>query len=209
MIYKAFESVTSLWYYRNSQMHTIYLIVSKESGKFYVGQTTLSLARRFRNHIHPSNETYIGNAIRKHGISTFDICKIDCSLSSKEANALERHYIQAFQAHVPHFGYNLTLGGDGGQIPNDATREKLSKICSQLVTPQQRIRMSVLGKSTKGVPRPVAVREKISRSKRRQKRPMPLHVREALAVANRKRKGMCTPAMWAHIRTRPAAKDRR
>lgn len=191
-------------------MFTIYAITNVINGKNYIGQTSVALGKRFYRHIYSAKygiETRFYNSIRKYGPEAFVICQLRSCLSKAEVNIFERFYILLFSSNMPEFGYNSTFGGDGGQRPTRETLEKMSKIHAGRVTDSQRIRMSLLGKSSKGIPRSAAVRRKISDSKRLNPRFVGVDERGATAERNRKRKGICTPAMWAHIRTKPALKE--
>lgn len=109
-------------------MFRIYMVINEDSGKVYIGKTSISLAERWYEHLKKANDSvrkyYFYNAIRKHGKDKFHICQIDCTESEQEANELEKKYIQEFQSHNREFGYNGTLGGDGG-FPTEETRLKL------------------------------------------------------------------------------------
>lgn len=61
--------------------------------------------------------------------------------TQKEADNLERKYIQQFKSTNPKFGYNITKGGGGhsGQIMSENTKSKLSNAIKLLwKTPQYR-----------------------------------------------------------------------
>lgn len=106
----------------------IYKIQNRETGKTYIGQTMKDLNRRILRHMLANS--YIGNALRKHGKSSFDILKIDECNSKKILDEKEKNYIFVHDCRWPK-GYNLTDGGDGGDAismhPNNMEiREKIS-----------------------------------------------------------------------------------
>ena len=109
----------------------LYMVVNQENGKINIGQTKHSVEHRWKEHIKDSRRSdvrfYFHDAIRKHGPENFTIKQIDRTESEQEANELEKLYIGIFQSYQPEVGYNLSLGGDGVH-PNQATRDKLSKM---------------------------------------------------------------------------------
>lgn len=84
------------------------------SGKKYIGKTINSLEKRKSSHLYKSKQDGNGrfqNAIKKYGWNNFvwgiiEECEIDV-LSERES-----YWINFYESHL--FGYNLTLGGDGG-----------------------------------------------------------------------------------------------
>jgi len=55
----------------------IYLTENKNNNKKYVGLTTVGVLRRFNQHC--KAESYLGNAIRKHGKESFEVNIIDAA----------------------------------------------------------------------------------------------------------------------------------
>lgn len=102
----------------------IYFIVNQTTGERYVGQTT-NFARRKKEHFSRLEEKKHSNkklqsAWDKYGKENFIIEKISYdNISKEELNAEEQRFIQKYDSYFN--GYNLTLGGDGGD-----TRSKLS-----------------------------------------------------------------------------------
>lgn len=93
----------------------IYKVTSKTSNKSYIGQTTKRLDDR--KHAHFKNvkagiKTKFYNAIRKYGESDFVWEIIDNAESKELLNKLETKYISKYDTYKT--GYNMTLGGDGG-----------------------------------------------------------------------------------------------
>lgn len=112
-----------------NRIFVIYLIINKESGKVYIGKTSLTpWKKRWGQHKTSSKaktKTHLYDALRRHGIEAFDTTKIDETFSNEAANELEKYYIKTFDSYNPEKGYNLTLGGDG-ILPTDETRRKMS-----------------------------------------------------------------------------------
>jgi group I intron endonuclease len=105
----------------------IYKITNKITGKCYIGQTIQKFERRMRFHCkaYIKNKSAIKNAIMKHGEANFTF-EIICSALSKEyLDELEKHFIAYYNSVRPN-GYNLTTGGQNGQIFTDEVRKKMS-----------------------------------------------------------------------------------
>lgn len=98
-------------------MYTIYLITNKVNGKVYVGQTVQPLHRRWGLHKARARRkegytTHLYNAIRKHGIDSFEIKEIATCGTSEWSDYLERLYILIYESTNPRIGYNMTTGGE-------------------------------------------------------------------------------------------------
>ena len=102
----------------------IYFIINKITGERYVGQTT-NFVRRKNEHLSQlKNKTHINkklqNAWNKYGENNFIVEKIQYdNISKEELNNEEIKYIKQYDSY--NNGYNLTIGGDGGD-----TRSKLN-----------------------------------------------------------------------------------
>lgn len=96
-------------------MGYIYCITNQVNGKQYVGKSTYSISKRFKEHCRDSRKKRCENrplyrAMQKYGIENFAIEElIQCQDSELE------HYEQLFieQLGTYHSGYNATKGGDG------------------------------------------------------------------------------------------------
>ena len=102
----------------------IYFIINKITGERYVGQTT-NFVRRKNEHLSQlKDKTHINkklqNAWNKYGENNFIVEKIQYdNISKEELNNEEIKYIKQYDSY--NNGYNLTIGGDGGD-----TRSKLN-----------------------------------------------------------------------------------
>ena len=102
----------------------IYFIINKITGERYVGQTT-NFVRRKNEHLSQlKDKTHINkklqNAWNKYGENNFIVEKIQYdNISKEELNNEEIKYIKQYNSY--NNGYNLTIGGDGGD-----TRSKLN-----------------------------------------------------------------------------------
>ena len=88
----------------------IYKIVNQLDGKPYVGQTVRTLEERFQEHA--KADTYIGNAIRAHGVENFSCEVIEECDTREQLNEREIFWIATLNCKHPN-GYNLTDGGEG------------------------------------------------------------------------------------------------
>ena len=113
--------------------HFIYLITNLVNGKVYVGK---SVNPQDRWHYHKKialggKEKYSENfsaihaAIAKYGIDNFSFEIIDEFDYEVEAYKAETKWILLLCSNLKKFGYNCNLGGEGGIVPNEETRQKL------------------------------------------------------------------------------------
>jgi len=112
----------------------IYSITHIESGKQYIGITN-NLKRRWKAHRSFVNKnTYIANAIKKHGAESFEFKHIATAFDESSAIEIERLMIADRRTLSPD-GYNLGPGGEGkpGHVNTKETREKISKANKGLI----------------------------------------------------------------------------
>jgi group I intron endonuclease len=86
----------------------IYKIENKINGKTYIGQTKNALTKRIANHL--KNRSFIGSALRKYGLQSFEISVIDEANTKEVLNEKEQYWIKVCNCSVP-FGYNIIQGG--------------------------------------------------------------------------------------------------
>lgn len=98
-------------------MAFIYKITNLQNNKVYIGQTSTSLERRFRQHqiaaftLQLKRPLY--NAMRKYGIENFKIDLLE-EVAPTEVSAREQFYIKLYESFAPlGKGYNATRGGEG------------------------------------------------------------------------------------------------
>lgn len=108
------------------------------SDKYYVGITSQSPDRRWRNGDGYKNSTYFYNAILKYGWDNIDHIILFENLSEKEVKQYEKDLISFFQTNNRQFGYNCTVGGDGvhgwncPQWRKDELSVKMSGSCNHM-----------------------------------------------------------------------------
>lgn len=103
----------------------VYLLIDGTNDFEYVGQTTRSVEKRFKEHA-KCKTTYIGKAIRTHGAENFVIVLLKECANKEEMAFWERNLIKSRNTKSPN-GYNLTDGGEGIMGCTDETRAKISK----------------------------------------------------------------------------------
>jgi len=110
----------------------IYKLTNTLNNKIYIGLTTESISERCRKRIaeakyRDSRNSYILNAIRKHGSEVFKVEQIDTAITLEELQQKEIFYIQQYNSTNRKIGYNLTKGGEGnlGLKMSDETKEKI------------------------------------------------------------------------------------
>ena len=85
----------------------LYKIDIPKTGKSYIGQTTKSVEKRFKEHCDPKNTSLIANEIRLHGGATH--MTLYKASSKEELNREELEAIRRFKTGWPD-GYNLVVG---------------------------------------------------------------------------------------------------
>lgn len=109
-------------------MRGIYIITNNENGKYYIGKSK-DIDTRWYNHIYELNHnthpnTHLQNAWNFYGENnfTFEVLQ-ECK--EEDIDAVEIKYIKEYDACNPCKGYNIALGGQGGNM-NEATKKKIS-----------------------------------------------------------------------------------
>ena len=97
--------------------------------KVYIGYTHHTAYKRFQQHIKNSRKTKgkclaIEAAIRKYGCENITVKTLVKCWSQYDAGRWETNIIAEMKSAEEDFGYNLTIGGDGGP-PNAETLEKI------------------------------------------------------------------------------------
>jgi len=117
----------------------IYKITNNINGKIYIGQTILSIFRRFKKHKRDANNgstTVFHNALRKYGNNNFTVEEIGGANSKSELNYMEIFYIHKYNSLHPN-GYNLALGQKVHKRTKDILKKrKLNKEVQKLMTIQ-------------------------------------------------------------------------
>ena len=98
-------------------MGYIYKITNVINGKQYVGQTTASIGKRFKQHVYSSRKDnipcYIDRAIKKYGKENFKVEELE-RCYDEYLDEREMYWIEKFDTFRN--GYNLTMGGQGSHL---------------------------------------------------------------------------------------------
>lgn len=138
---------------RSGRTGYIYLITNLINGKQYVGQTRLTIPRRWTAHrqnaLKPT--TAITYAIRKYGAENFQVTylgRVESTDVVAVLDALEKYHIQQLGTMWPN-GYNIHAGGRNPPL-SDATKEKIRQAhLGRKASPETRAKMSALRKGRK------------------------------------------------------------
>jgi len=126
----------------------IYKITNILTKDFYIGKTKRTLHQRFYSHkydaLEKHSQTHFHRAVKKYGYENFLIEKIDEAKNNFELNQKEIYWIQHLSP-----AYNMTKGGDGGDVsksPNYIKSQK-NKFYQHSIESKEKIRKAHLGKS--------------------------------------------------------------
>lgn len=105
--------------------YEIYKITNIINDKIYIGYTNKGIENRL--HKHYTNaiygiDTYFYRAIRKYGIENFKYECIDTANNISDIKNKEIYWINFYNSYKN--GYNMTTGGDGGNIVHQLSPEK-------------------------------------------------------------------------------------
>jgi len=100
----------------------IYKVTNLHNNKIYIGCTN-NIEKRHSAHLsdcfNPSSKRHhftLYKAIRKYGIHNFKWDILGTCNSREELNVAEKICIEHFQSNNKIYGYNNTIGGDGGPV---------------------------------------------------------------------------------------------
>ena len=107
-------------------MAYIYKIINNINQKIYIGKTSSTIEKRFKEHCNDSKKERcekrpLYDAMNKYGIENFVIELIEDNISDEDINNKEQFYIKQYNSYIGFEnsnGYNATLGGDGRKYKN-------------------------------------------------------------------------------------------
>lgn len=102
-------------------MGLIYIARNQENEKKYIGQTTIPLNKRFKEHKQRGH--YFHNSLKKNGLDNFHITSIE--MPDTALDVMEDLLIDHFNSLVPN-GYNLQGGGSHGKH-SEESKKKMSE----------------------------------------------------------------------------------
>lgn len=107
----------------------IYKVTNQINQKVYIGKTKNSLKLRKKQHFEQLNltkrKTIFQKALLKYGPENFIWEIIDTAKTLEELNSKEIHWIRELRSHSDFGNYNMTFGGDGGDILSELSKKGL------------------------------------------------------------------------------------
>lgn len=173
-------------------MRIIYQVRCRVNNKVYIGKTIKTVDQRWREHLgcvrRGRSNLPFHNAIRKYGPENFDVWVLYTdAVSEGHLNMLEEMFIRQFKSNNPHYGYNMTPGGDGGPVSPEVGRKISKALKGRKPSKETRRKMR---KAAKGrVPCPEAFRKSVES---RKGKPLSKKHRRNLRKAWRRRKTVCS-----------------
>lgn len=104
----------------------IYCIKNLINGKVYIGKST-DVKKRWETHKKNASKSInrrLYDSMNKYGYDNFIVDVIDESDCEISINDKERYYIKLNNSNLKEFGYNMTDGGDGGNVISKYTDEQ-------------------------------------------------------------------------------------
>lgn len=89
----------------------IYKTTNLINGKIYIGQ---KMSNIFLKEEYLGSGKYLRNAINKYGKENFEVELIEWCETFEKINEREKYWIQYFNSLDKEIGYNISVGGDGG-----------------------------------------------------------------------------------------------
>ena len=97
--------------YTYDKIYTVYIHKNKINNKVYVGLTSVSIQRRWKNGEGYNKQPHFYAAIKKYGWDNFEHIIIKTNLTREEASLLEEKLIEQYDSLNPEKGYNKREGG--------------------------------------------------------------------------------------------------
>jgi len=105
----------------------IYSVICTITKQRYIGLTTQTLAKRWKEHITEAKKnpsTKLHRAIAKYGSHNFNIRVIEEDIQLDKLSEREQYWIEEFDTF--NNGYNLTTGGETSKTIHEDVKEKIS-----------------------------------------------------------------------------------
>lgn len=126
----------------------IYKHTNTISGKCYIGKTKHSIENRWKSHVSVAlkgAKFHLSRAIRKYPLDSWIHEILEQVDTDELANVSESKWIHHFSSNDNDLGYNMTVGGDGGQTCDPSMlsakmkgRAKTSSHCQKISESNQR-----------------------------------------------------------------------
>ena len=147
-------------------MQRIYKITNQINGKVYIGKTILPIEQRLKRHFYLAGKNvnrYLYDSINKYGKENFIIELIEeCEYDL--ANEKEIYYIDFYKSNNKDFGYNMTIGGDGGRMPEESLRKMIIKKTGEKLSEETKRKISEANKGRIPTTMTNEIKEKIRQS---------------------------------------------
>jgi len=105
----------------------VYLITNNVNGKIYIGKDESNSKKKYDNYY--GSGKLIIRAIHKYGKNNFTKKILFETTDKIELSTKEKYFIELYQSQNIELGYNITKGGDGGQVQSN---EELSIVAKKL-----------------------------------------------------------------------------
>lgn len=107
-----------------AKKHFIYKITNMANGKIYIGKTS-HIEKRWLDHIKKSKtlDWHLYNSMRKYGIENFCMEIIE-EVSNSRVDDIEQYWIAKLNTTDPDIGYNVHIGGSGGDTYSNRTDDE-------------------------------------------------------------------------------------
>ena len=120
---------------QTNHYNCIYMYINKINNKRYVGKAK-NFNKRHKEHKNSSNnknnkgyDLPLHKAIRKYGIDNFEIKILAENISNEKINEYEIFFIKRYDTLIKNGkGYNIAIGGDGGNTFLNLSDEKMKEI---------------------------------------------------------------------------------
>jgi group I intron endonuclease len=99
-------------------MYKLYKITNTANNKLYIGITKLAINDRFNKHKRDAQSPLypLHCAMQKYGIEHFGIELLEESDNRMYIASKEQPTIELYNSHISKYGYNVALGGYGGNL---------------------------------------------------------------------------------------------
>lgn len=147
----------------------IYLLTNLIDGKVYVGKT-INYRKRMSHYrrLHCISQPKLYRALKCHGWKNFSSKVIDKAEDVDSLNLLERHYIKFYDCYGNDRGYNLTEGGEGGELTEEIKKKMSDSHKGKKFSEEHKKKMSV---SRMGIIYSEETRKKMSESQKKKAPP--------------------------------------
>lgn len=115
----------------NKKHSGVYKIENLVNGKVYIGKSESNIEERFKEHLRSlrklkHHNEHLQKAFNKYGEDKFKLTILEEIQNRDELNEKEKYWIAYYNANNIEYGYNLTVGGDGGS-PSEEVRKRISE----------------------------------------------------------------------------------